>query len=38
MDRQPLKIIPQYCLKIMLSASLNLEDATLKETKQIIYY
>jgi hypothetical protein len=37
-DCQPLKIVSQYCLKIMPPASLNLEEATLKETKQNIYH
>jgi uncharacterized protein YcgL (UPF0745 family) len=36
MDCQPLKIVPQYCLKIMLYTSLNLEEAKLNETKQNI--
>ena len=36
MDCQLLKIVPQYCLKIMLFASLNLEETILKETKQNI--
>jgi len=33
MDCQSLKIFPQYCLKIMLSASLNLEEAALYKIK-----
>jgi hypothetical protein len=35
-DFQRLKIVSQYCLKIILSASINLKEATLKETKQSI--
>ena len=36
MECQPLKIVSQYCLKIILSASLNSEKSILKETKQSI--
>ena len=36
MNCQPLKIVSQYCLKIILYASLNLEEATLNKTKQSI--
>ena len=38
MDCQPLKIVTQYCLKIMLFISLHLEEDTLKDTKQDISY
>ena len=38
MDCQLLKIVPQYCLKIILYALLNSKETILKKTKQIICY